>query len=295
MHSLVVLLALGAPVGGFVPWAPAACRLAPPLSADAAPASATPEDSGEAQQGGGNLVRKLFRAAKRRITPPRETPPAAPTPVDPDDAMPLPQDENSALYAELAKRRAAVEEEASLVKDAEIYDALAAKTDFPRVAKKLQEALQNRSLVDEAAAPRQVGDFEPSSGQTPGEVISGVLRALRDDGVKDDGTLEYGGVETLLKFTSSASSLGATEAHNPVAIAQFFSRSEYSILLTWDNIVFPSPLRLSLDGTKAYQTTKLRDAKTSAWHKVKWCLSLRDEDENKDGKWLIDTIIVTQR
>lgn len=258
--------------------------------------------------GGRNLVRKLFTAAKRRIT-------ASTSPgkseieedeliaLDPDDIERLPDNENSKLYAELAKRKAAVQAEQEVVKDKDIYDTLAAKTDFPRLAKKLNEALANRSLFQSASplpstfntTAERLHDFEPSSGQSPGEVISGVLRALRDDGVKDDGTLEYGGVETLLKFTSSASSLGADESKNPVAIAQFFSKSEYSILLNWDNIVFPSPLRLSIDGTKAYYITKLRDAKTGDWQKVKWSLSLCDEDEKKDGKWLIDTIMVTRR
>ena len=122
------------------------------------------------------------------------------------------------------------------------------------------------------------------------EVLEGL--ALRDDGVKEDGTLEYGGVETLLKFTSSVSSLASGEK-NPVAIAQFFSNSEYSVLFDWDQIVFPTPLRPSMDGTKAYQTTKLRDSKKNEWIKVKWGLSLRDKDKDKDGKWLIDTVIVT--
>lgn len=269
------------------------------------------DDDGEAKRKGGggrNLVRKLFSAAKRRITASTssgktEFQEEETTELDPDDSVPLPEKENSKLYAELAKRKAAVQAEQEMVKDKDIYDTLAAKTDFPRVAKKLNEALANRSLFQSASSlpstfnttAERFHDFEPSSGQSPGEVISGVLRALRDDGVKDDGTLEYGGVETLLKFTSSASSLGADESKNPVAIAQFFSRSEYSILLNWDNIVFPSPLRLSIDGTKAYQTTKLRDAKTGDWQKVKWSLSLCDEGESEDDKWLIDTIMVTRR
>lgn len=244
------------------------------------------EDEGVEKKKG--FVRKFFSAAKKRIGSSSGSGEDGPAPTVPESTTEIEDEEsNSMMYADLKKRMAAVEaEQESSVKDSQIYDALAAKTDFPRVAKRLKEVAN----VTESSV--RLDDFEPSSGQSPGEVISGVLRALRDDGVKDDGTLEYGGVETMLKFTSSASSLASGEK-NPVAIAQFFSNSEYSVLFDWDQIVFPTPLRLSMDGTKAYQTTKLRDSKKNEWIKVKWALSLRDKDMDKDGKWLIDTVIVT--
>ena len=61
-------------------------------------------------------------------------------------------------------------------------------------------------------------DFAPSSGPTPGEVISGVLEALRA-GRTDDADGPNAGVDVLLRFMSPASSFGSEPVNDDDFIA----------------------------------------------------------------------------
>jgi len=216
----------------------------------------------------------------------------------------LDADENKDLYAALSARREEVV--VAKVADEEIYDALSKSGDFPMVSKKLAEALENRSLTTGMLPPvltsQDYSDFAPSSGQTPGEVISGVLKALKD-GAGDGGASENRGVETLLRFLSPASSFRSVDAVDGDAFVNFVLDSEYDVLLNWSQMVFAGTMSLSMDGTKAYQTVRLQDDKSGVWSKTKWALSLRTGDDcqeacdaaTQDGYWLIDNVIVSAR
>jgi len=216
----------------------------------------------------------------------------------------LDKGENDALYAALQAKKAELAETAGdRVDDREIYDAIAAKADFPMVSKKLSEALQNRSLTSKdlppVLAPMDYSDFAPSSGQTPGEVISGVLEALRA-GRTDDADEPNAGVDVLLRFMSPASSFGSEPVNDDDFIA-FVLDSEYDILLRWEQMSFSGAISLNQEGTQAYQTVRLLDDDTGAWVKTKWALSLRDAADCKEmcdtsadeGYWLIDNVIVS--
>lgn len=218
----------------------------------------------------------------------------------------LDAEENKGLYASLSARREEVV--VSKVEDTEIYDALSKKGDFPMVSKKLSEALQNRSLTTGMLPPvltsQDFSDFAPSSGQTPGEVISGVLKALKDGAAAAEGAeaSTNAGVETLLRFMSPASAFYSGEVDSD-AYVNFVLDSEYDLLLQWDQMVFDGTMRLSMDGTKAYQTVRLLDGKSGAWSKTKWALSLRTGEDceeacdasDETGFWLIDNVIVSAR
>ena len=87
------------------------------------------------------------------------------------------------------------------------------------------------------------------------------------------------------------------------AYVNFVLDSEYDLLLQWDQMVFDGTMRLSMDGTKAYQTVRLLDGKSGAWSKTKWTLSLRTGEDceeacdasDETGFWLIDNVIVSAR
>ena len=119
----------------------------------------------------------------------------------------LDEGENKDMYAALkAQRLKQLEEKDTTMADSEIYETLARKGDFPLVSKQLNEALQNRSMGTNTFLPPVLtspdwSEFAPSSGQTPGEVISGVLRALREGNrVAEVEETENTGVPTLLRF-----------------------------------------------------------------------------------------------
>lgn len=218
--------------------------------------------------------------------------------------------ETSSLYAELARKREALAEESGeTIDDSEIYATIARKGDFPMVAKKLNEALRNRSLttgnLPPVLAAPDWSEFAPSSGQTPGEVIAGVLRALREGArvASVEETEQNEGVATLLRFLSPASSFGS-EPVNDDDFVSFFLDSEYDVLLRWDQMSFKGTINVNVDGNRAYQTVMLLDEDyPGAWVKTKWALSLRDADDCKEicdaadgeGYWLIDNVMVSAR
>ena len=63
----------------------------------------------------------------------------------------------------------------------------------------------------------------------------------------------------------------------------------YSVLIHWDQIVFRK-LEVSINGDKAYQNVRLRDARSGDWMKVKWMLSKREPTG-----WVVDTVLVSTR
>ena len=169
------------------------------------------------------------------------------------------------MYAALkAQRLKQLEEKDSGVADSEIYETLARKGDFPLVSKQLNEALQNRSMGTNTFLPPVLtspdwSEFAPSSGQTPGEVISGVLRALREGNrVAEVEETENTGVPTLLRFLSPASSFGSEPVDDEDFIA-FVMDSEYDILLRWEDLSFKGTMNLNVDGNRAFQTVQLQD------------------------------------
>ena len=219
----------------------------------------------------------------------------------------LDEGENKDMYAALkAQRLKQLEEKDSGVADSEIYETLARKGDFPLVSKQLNEALQNRSMGTNTFLPPVLtspdwSEFAPSSGQTPGEVISGVLRALREGNrVAEVEETENTGVPTLLRFLSPASSFGSEPVDDEDFIA-FVMDSEYDILLRWEDLSFKGTMNLNVDGNRAFQTVQLQDP-SGLWVKTKWALSLRDAadckelcDTSDDGYWLIDNVMVSAR
>ena len=219
----------------------------------------------------------------------------------------LDEGENKDMYAALkAQRLKQLEEKDSGVADSEIYETLARKGDFPLVSKQLNEALQNRSMGTNTFLPPVLtspdwSEFAPSSGQTPGEVISGVLRALREGNrVAEVEETENTGVPTLLRFLSPASSFGSEPVDDEDFIA-FVMDSEYDILLRWEDLSFKGTMNLNVDGNRAFQTVQLQDP-SGLWVKTKWALSLRDaadckehRDTSDDGYWSIDNVMVSAR
>ena len=219
----------------------------------------------------------------------------------------LDEGENKDMYAALkAQRLKQLEEKDTTMADSEIYETLARKGDFPLVSKQLNEALQNRSMGTNTFLPPVLtspdwSEFAPSSGQTPGEVISGVLRALREGNrVAEVEETENTGVPTLLRFLSPASSFGSEPVDDEDFIA-FVMDSEYDILLRWEDLSFKGTMNLNVDGNRAFQTVQLQDP-SGLWVKTKWALSLRDAadckelcDTSDDGYWLIDNVMVSAR
>ena len=219
----------------------------------------------------------------------------------------LDEGENKDMYAALkAQRLKQLEEKDTTMADSEIYETLARKGDFPLVSKQLNEALQNRSMGATGFLPPVLtspdwSEFAPSSGQTPGEVISGVLRALREGNrVAEVEETENTGVPTLLRFLSPASSFGSEPVDDEDFIA-FVMDSEYDILLRWEDLSFKGTMNLNVDGNRAFQTVQLQDP-SGLWVKTKWALSLRDAadckelcDTSDDGYWLIDNVMVSAR
>uniref|UniRef100_A0A7S3K6L4 Uncharacterized protein n=1 Tax=Aureoumbra lagunensis TaxID=44058 RepID=A0A7S3K6L4_9STRA len=271
------------------------CPWSPPYSSALRPKITVAAEKDEGSTSEENLVKRLWSGARRRIS-------SSQSGEELKIEKPLGEEENLAMYAELEQRKRSMDDKDSMA-DKSIYDALAKKADFPRISKKLNEALANRSLflgqqeLSKTSLNETVfNDFLPSSGQSPGEVITGVLRALRDDGIEpEEGAFQCRGVETLLKFMSPKSELGGPDA-DPVSIATFFSNSEYDVLLNWNDIVFDTPLRLSTDSTKAYQTTRLKNSKNGEWKKVKWNLSLQSRSNDDGGDyWLIDSMTIARR
>mmetsp|Transcript_5845 Transcript_5845/g.18440 ORF Transcript_5845/g.18440 Transcript_5845/m.18440 type:complete len:302 (+) Transcript_5845:97-1002(+) len=224
------------------------------------------------------------------------------------DAAPpvLSEADTTSLYAELGKRASEVADDE--VSDREIYDAISRKGDFPMVSKKLNEALRNRSMTTGELPPvvsaPDWSEFAPSSGQTPYDVISGVLRALREGArvAAVEETDVNAGVATLLRFMSPASSFGSEPVNDDEFIG-FVLDSEYDVLLRWDQMSFKGSMNLNVDGNRAYQTVMLMDEDEGEWVKTKWALSLREAADCKElcdavdgaGYWLVDNVMVSAR
>lgn len=227
---------------------------------------------------------------------------------DETDSRPpvLEEAETSDLYAQLkAQRLKQLEESENSVADSEIYKTLERRGDFDPVSKQLNEALQNRSMATSTFLPPVLtspdwSEFAPSSGQTPGEVISGVLRALREGArVAEVEETENTGVATLLRFMSPASSFGSEPVDDEDFIA-FVMESEYDILFRWEDTQFKGTMTLNTQSTRAFQTVRLQDD-LGGWVTTKWSLSLRsardckEQCDARDDVWLIDTVMVSAR
>ena len=261
-----------------------------------------------------NPLKRLWSGARRRIKGDSKG-----VDADDDGSNVASKEENVEFYAELEKRKKALKEKKPSERDEESEeDELVIPSRSRVVDRELKRKLSRNNI------PREMNKelteaFEPSTWQSPGDVITGVLRALKDDGVSK-GDVRFGSVETFKKFASPASDW---KNYDAIKLATFFTTSDYDILLHWDQVIF-SPLRLSFDETKAFQTIKLKSTKTGQWTKVKWSLSLQEEETTDDvvkdiveptyddapndiikkknkqqnnigAKWLIDSVTIATR
>ena len=259
----------------------------------AAPLGGLTDDGDAPKEGKRQMAKRLWNRLGRKTAGEGEDAPEV-----------LDEAASADLYAAFNARKDEVD--APTVEDGEIYDALERQADFPTVAKKLTEALANRSLTTGGLPPvlaaEDFSDFAPSSGQTPGEVISGVLKALREGALRADRVLAASsGVATLLRFMSPASSFGSESDVDDAAFIEFVAESEYDILFKWESMRFDKNIRLSFDGKKAFQQVLLLDEESKDWARVKWQLSLRDRADCKESckseedVWLVDNVSVAPR
>lgn len=207
--------------------------------------------------------------------------------------------------------------------NSDLYDHLKRRPEF--VDRVLYDKLSERIDVEENVFSKWRQQFnsttklEPTAGQTPGEVIELVLRALQDVDYPHEGH----GVEVLQTFSSDACIASkkkineemlyrcdaATRAgvrasclapRRPLRAPptrplpplcaprarSYVKDSKYRILLDWVNVMYSKKLDTSYEGKRAYQELRLKSGASGQWIVINFMLGLYDDI------WLIDHLRV---
>jgi len=169
--------------------------------------------------------------------------------------------------------------------NSELYDHLKRRPEF--TDRVLYNQLSTRVNVEENVfnSWREQVDsatkLEPTEGQTPGEVIQLVLKALQDC----DYPYEGHGVEVLQKFSSDAC-IASPNKINAEMLYRYLQDSKFKVLLEWVNLIYSKKLDTSLDDQRAYQELRLKSGSDKEWKVCNFMLA------QKNGVWLIEHIRV---
>ncbi|KAG8461038.1 hypothetical protein KFE25_003607 [Diacronema lutheri] len=238
------------------------------------------------------------RAAQRSRVIASATPPPPPGADEPppgaDEPPPLPPPASSreadatsqALNDELRRREESEACPGLGEFNVELYEHLRRRPEF--ADKALYTELSSRVDVAEEVFKswrdkvNSTVRLQPQAGQTPGEVVGLVLRALQDCDYPHDGH----GVDVLQSFSSdvcvaSRAKISAEMLH------RYIKGSKFRILLEWVAIHYSKKLETSLEGRRAYQELRLKSSASGDWSSVNFMLGATD-----DGRWLIDHIRV---
>lgn len=176
------------------------------------------------------------------------------------------REQNSELYRSLSQRPE--------YEDKEMYNGLRKRVDVNDDA--LMSSLEaNKDRLKGSAQ-------EPDPNSTPNEVVELVLMALRE---RKDAS----GVELLMKFSGPGCSIGQGTIISAQDLREYFTQTQYSILLDWVSKHYPKKLELSMDKRKAWQQIRLK-SREGDWVPVSFQLTKYEKEAGE--VWLIQQVMV---
>lgn len=209
-------------------------------------------------------------------------------PQTPDDLPAKETDATSqALNDELRRREESESCEGLSEFNAGLYEHLRRRPEFAN--RELYNELSSRVNVSEQVfnswrdQVNATTRLEPEAGQTPGEVVSLVLRALQDCDYPRDGH----GIEVLQAFSSDVCIASSSKISSEM-LYRYVKGSKFRILLDWVNVLYSKKLETSLEGRRAYQELRLKSGTSGKWESVNFMLG----NSAEDGLWRIEHIRV---